>query len=73
MSPAAPPRIGYGGVAPLASFTRPEPPITTVPQNASASGRRPPWTWIALFLVAAMITTVGAGALAYVVRVYLAH
>ena len=61
------PRAGYGGVAPPASFTRPERAIAT------PASRRPPWKWIALFVVAAIVTTVGAGTLAYAVRLYLAQ
>lgn len=65
-----PSRAGYGGVAPPASFTRPERAITTV---TTTTPRRPPWLWIGVFFVAAIVTMVGAGALAYAFRLYLAH
>jgi hypothetical protein len=67
--PAQPPRAGYGGVAPPASFTRPERAITVT----TTTPRRPPWLWIGVFFVAAIVTMVGAGALAYAFRLYLAH
>jgi hypothetical protein len=69
-SPSGP----YGGVAPPATFTRPEQALRTEQVRvAPRASSRPAWLWIALFLAAAIVTMLGAGALAYAVRTYLLH
>lgn len=71
-SPSLEGRASYTGIAPPASFTRPEQAIRTEQLRAMPrSSSRPAWLWIALFLAAAIVTMLGAGALAYAVRLLL--
>ncbi len=50
------------------SFTRPEKAVRVAPASTRST-----WLWALLFLVAAVVTMLGAGALAYAVRTYLVH